>query len=127
MPITKTDTLPSSATQLNLPNDTGAKTFIAFVSSKDPVTGLPWCPDVRAALPFINAAFESDSAPSLAVVEVGQKEVWRHPQNEYRVNWNVTAIPALVRYERVNGHVSETGRLVEGQILDKDGLAKFIS
>lgn len=35
-------------------------------------------------------------------------------------------IPALVRYESVNGEVVETGRLVEGEILNQEKLSEFI-
>lgn len=52
---------------------------------------------------------------------------WRDPKNRYRVYWSVNNVPTLVRYQRVNGVISETGRLVEGQILNKDGLRGFIS
>lgn len=51
---------------------------------------------------------------------------WKDPQNAYRTKWNVNNIPALVRYESVNGEVVETGRLVEGEILDQEKLGQFI-
>lgn len=71
MPITKNLTLPSSAKELALSPD--SKLFIAFISSPDPITKQPWCPDVRDALPHINKAFSGDDAPELAIIEVGQK------------------------------------------------------
>lgn len=52
---------------------------------------------------------------------------WRDPKNAYRVNWSINNVPTLVRYQRVDGVISETGRLVEGQILNKDRLRGFIS
>jgi hypothetical protein len=52
---------------------------------------------------------------------------WKEPKNVYRSLWNVNNVPALVRYQRVNGEVVETGRLIEGQILDKVKLQSFIS
>lgn len=45
----------------------------------------------------------------------------------FRTKWNVNAIPTLVRFELVDGNVKETGRLVEGQILDRARLSKFVS
>ncbi|KAG0157770.1 hypothetical protein PDIDSM_4955 [Penicillium digitatum] len=123
MPITKTFTLPSSAKELAL--SPGSKLFIAFISSSDPTTKQPWCPDVRDALPHINKAFTGDDAPELAIIEVGQKPEWSNPRNVYRTTW-ATKIPALVRYEQVNGKVTETGRLVEGEILNKKQLQNFI-
>lgn len=71
MPITKNLTLPSSAKDLTVNPD--SKLFIAFISSPDPITKQPWCPDVRDALPHINKAFAGDDAPDLAIIEVGQK------------------------------------------------------
>jgi hypothetical protein len=71
MTITQNFTLPGSVKEVPVGPD--SKFFIAFVSSTDPVTKQAWCPDVRAALPYINEAFASDSSPTLAIVEVGQK------------------------------------------------------
>ncbi|CDM29252.1 hypothetical protein DTO013E5_5948 [Penicillium roqueforti] len=124
MPITKNLTLPSSAKDLTVNPD--SKLFIAFISSPDPITKQPWCPDVRDALPHINKAFAGDDAPDLAIIEVGQKPEWNNPQNVYRKTWGTKNIPALVRYEQVNGKVTETGRLVEGEILNKKKLREFI-
>ncbi|KAJ6147452.1 hypothetical protein N7497_009434 [Penicillium chrysogenum] len=113
MPIIKNLALPSSAKELALTS--ASKLFIAFISSPDPITKQPWCPDVRDALPHINKAFAGDDAPELAIVE-----------NVYRTTWATKNIPALVRYEKVNGQVTETGRLVEGEILNKQKLLDFI-
>ncbi|KAJ5155454.1 hypothetical protein N7492_008257 [Penicillium capsulatum] len=126
MPVLETFAVPASANLLELPDNPDASIFIAFVSGKDLNTKLPWCPDVRAALPHLTTAFTAEDAPTLVIVEVGKIPEWRDPKNAYRTNWAVNNIPTLARYQRVNGVVSETGRLVEGQILDKDGLRKFI-
>ncbi|CAI7655121.1 unnamed protein product [Penicillium palitans] len=125
MPITTYSTLPSSAKELALSPD--SKLFIAFISSPDPITKQPWCPDVRDALPHINKAFSGDDAPELAIIEVGQKPEWSNPRNVYRTTWGTNNIPALVRYEQVNGKVAETGRLVEAEILNKKRLREFIA
>ncbi|KAJ5782236.1 hypothetical protein N7457_004010 [Penicillium paradoxum] len=125
MPIVKNFTLPNSAKELALsPN---SKLFIAFISSTDPVTKQPWCPDVRDALPHINKAFAENDAPELAIIEVGQKPEWINLQNVYRTVWSTKNIPALVRYQQVNGKVTETGRLVEAEILDKQRLQAFLA
>ncbi|KGO72294.1 hypothetical protein PITC_050940 [Penicillium italicum] len=124
MPIAQNFTLPSSAKELALSSD--SKLFIAFISSSDPITKQPWCPDVRDALPHISKAFSGDDAPELAMIEVGQKPEWSNPRNVYRTTWGTKNIPALVRYEQVNGKVTETGRLVEGEILNKKRLLDFI-
>ncbi|KAJ5807457.1 hypothetical protein N7447_010913 [Penicillium robsamsonii] len=124
MPITKNFTLPSSVKELAL--SPASKLFIAFISGPDPITKQPWCPDVRDALPHINEAFSGDDAPELAMIEVGQKPEWNNPQNVYRTMWGTKNIPALVRYQQVNGEVTETGRLVEGEILNRQRLLAFI-
>ena len=51
---------------------------------------------------------------------------WRRPDNVYRKKWNVTNVPTLVRYEQVSGEIRETGRLVEGHILDPSRLAALL-
>ena len=71
MPIKESFTIPAAAE--GLPVDTGSSFFIAFLSSKDPVSKEPWCPDVRAALPTLEATFRPDDSPSAAFVEVGQR------------------------------------------------------
>lgn len=51
---------------------------------------------------------------------------WSNPRNVYRTTWGTNNIPALVRYEQVNGKVTETGRLVEAEILNRKRLREFI-
>ncbi|KAJ5622891.1 hypothetical protein N7490_011496 [Penicillium lividum] len=127
MPIIRDFTLPANAQLLELPEGPNPKLFIAFVSSDDPITSQPWCPDVRAAMPHIDTAFASDDAPTVVIVPVGQKPEWRDPKNIYRANWNVQNVPALVRFERVDGKVSATGKLIEGEILDKPKLGAILA
>ncbi|KAJ5241837.1 uncharacterized protein N7469_000164 [Penicillium citrinum] len=127
MPIIRDFTLPSSAKLLDVPEASSSKLFLAFISGDDSVTKQPWCPDVRAALPHIDAAFTAPDAPTLAMVSVGTLAEWREPKNIFRTLWNINNVPALVRYQRVNGEVTETGRLIEGEILDKSKLQKFMS
>lgn len=52
---------------------------------------------------------------------------WRNKQNFARVDWNVQSVPTLVRFEDVDGKVRETGRLVEGEILDEKKLKGLLS
>lgn len=51
---------------------------------------------------------------------------WRVPTNVFRTIWGVHNVPTLVRYERVDGEIKETGRLVEGEILDQGKLKALI-
>jgi hypothetical protein len=73
MPIITNFTLPPSQDALALPPDSNSAFFIAFLASRDPSTGQPWCPDVRASLPHLTAAFSKDTAPQVAFVDVGQR------------------------------------------------------
>lgn len=73
MPINSSFTLPEAANALPLPENAAAPFFITFTTSNHPDTGESWCPDVRAALPLLNAAFSADGAPEMAFAEVGQR------------------------------------------------------
>ncbi|PSN60322.1 hypothetical protein BS50DRAFT_579204 [Corynespora cassiicola Philippines] len=126
MPIDNDFKTPQSAQELALPGHDKAPLFLAFVSSVGSDTGLPWCPDVRAALPVLQAVFTKSEAPKLGIVGVGQKPEWREPGNIYRTKWNVSNVPTLVRYERRDGKVIEIGRLIEGEILVPEKLSKLL-
>lgn len=99
MTILKSFPLPSSPSALQIPNEKEKDSppsnffFIAFLASKDPLTNQPWCPDVRAALPILEATFQdtitsqgaegkeekeegkksTTTPPVVAFIEVGQK------------------------------------------------------
>ncbi|KAK2010697.1 hypothetical protein LZ32DRAFT_374001 [Colletotrichum eremochloae] len=126
MPIKTSFALPEAANALIVPNSPSAAFFITFTTSDHPDTGESWCPDVRAALPHIKAAFSADSAPEMAFVEVGQRPEWKIPTNVFRTKWNVHNVPTIVRYQRLDGAVKETGRLVEAEILDGKRLKELI-
>ncbi|KAJ4331020.1 hypothetical protein N0V95_009959 [Ascochyta clinopodiicola] len=110
MPIQDPFPLPSNLQDLPLPGDNnGATLFLCFISSTDPATGQSWCPDVRAALPRLQRAFEGPEAPRLGT------------------QWDVKAVPQLVRYQRVDGEVKETGRLVEAEVVDEKKFLGLVS
>jgi hypothetical protein len=73
MPIQDHFQVPQSAQDLPVANDPADKLFVCFISSTDPITKQPWCPDVRAALPHLEKRFSGQEAPRLAYVHVGQK------------------------------------------------------
>ena len=73
MPIQDEFPIPSSAQDLPVPNSPNAALFVCFISSTDPATRQPWCPDVRAVLPRLQRVFEREDAPRLVYVHVGQK------------------------------------------------------
>ncbi|KAM0723077.1 hypothetical protein Q7P37_001277 [Cladosporium fusiforme] len=118
MPIIRNFAAPRSISQLEIPANSAF--FIAFLASKDPTTQRPWCPDVVAALPTLEATFQGGNAPTVAFVEVGQRPEWKDSKNVFRTNWNVNNVPALVRFEKAGDTVKEIGRLIEGEILDEE-------
>ncbi|CAI4212365.1 unnamed protein product [Parascedosporium putredinis] len=128
MPITTDFKLPASPQNLALSPGEGQSDalFVAFISGDDVNTKQPWCPDVRAALPHVKAAFSADGAPEAALWSVGQRDEWRQNTNPVRTKWNVHNIPTVVRYQRVDGKIQETGRLVEGEILNERKLSALI-
>jgi hypothetical protein len=51
---------------------------------------------------------------------------WKVPDNVYRKDWGLKAIPTLIRYQRVNGEVTATGQLVETEVSDEGKLVRFV-
>ena len=52
---------------------------------------------------------------------------WKDGANVFRNTWNVQAVPTLIRYERKGGGVvTESGRLVEGELLDGSRLEQLV-
>lgn len=83
MPILPAFEIPDTAAALPVDD---SSFFIAFLSSKDPATQQPWCPDVRATLPTLEATFQRDESPTAAFVEVGQRaEYGYRPQHRQKL------------------------------------------
>lgn len=82
MPILQDFVIPSSSE--SLPVSAESPLFIAFLASKDPVTKQAWCPDVRAALPTLEATFKGQNQPKAAFVEVGQRPEYAKPRRPSR-------------------------------------------
>lgn len=79
MTILKSFPLPSSPSALQIPNEKEKDSppsnfFIAFLASKDPLTNQPWCPDVRAALPILEATFQEPTTSQGTEGEEGKNE-----------------------------------------------------
>ncbi|KAI1267970.1 hypothetical protein F5Y18DRAFT_275668 [Xylariaceae sp. FL1019] len=128
MPIEKDLSLPNSPQAFaSSTNISASPYFIAFIASKDPTTLQPWCPDVRKALPILESTFAPGDAPTMAVIEVGEKLAYKSPDNHYRAIWKVTAVPTLARYERRGDGLVEVGRLVEEEIFDVENVQKFVN
>jgi hypothetical protein len=72
MPIYN-DLKADSPQDLPVPESATAKFFVCFIASIDPATGQPWCSDVRAALPVLEAVFRKEEQLELRYIYVGQK------------------------------------------------------
>lgn len=64
--------------ELSSPEDlmliaTGEPIYVIFTSSNDVETGAPWCSDVRAALPLLNAIFDQPEGPEAIYESVGPR------------------------------------------------------
>lgn len=78
MPIIRDFAVPKAIGDLVIPSAADAF-FIAFLASKDPQTNKPWCPDVVAALPTLEATFTGAKKPQVAFIEVGQRPEYALP------------------------------------------------
>jgi len=81
-----------------------------------------WCGDCRNVEEDVKTAFSEEDAPTGIIIRVGDISTWKDPDNYYRLEYGLTAIPTIIRLK--DG--AETGRLVEDEIKDKTKLAKFI-
>lgn len=73
MPIIDPFKLPESPQELKILNEPLTNFLILFIASNDPETNLPWCSDVRAALPVTNRIFSGPTAPTVRHARVGLK------------------------------------------------------
>ncbi|WBW72208.1 thioredoxin family protein, peroxidase [Schizosaccharomyces osmophilus] len=104
----------------------GETLFVAYLASVDPRTKQPWCPTVRAALPAFNNIFNSSKTLNLVHVYVGNMPQWRTPDNLYRKNFGISAVPTLGRYYRDAEGNLQNSLLVDYDCLDAQKLSKFI-
>ncbi|CAK9782977.1 hypothetical protein CC85DRAFT_303269 [Cutaneotrichosporon oleaginosum] len=117
MPLIKTS-YPQVLNSLRGP--TAGRTFLLFYSSI--VNGQMWCPDCRAVEGIVEDAFEGDDKPKCAIVWV-ERDEWKKPDGAERVQWNLRGLPTIIRFEEG----AETGRLVEGEMLDGARWSAFLA
>ncbi|KAF2437250.1 hypothetical protein P171DRAFT_373896 [Karstenula rhodostoma CBS 690.94] len=111
---------PKSTQELPVSIQPNAAFFILFLSSTDPATKQPWCSDVRESLPLLNKVFSNPSSPAVHYSYVGSRAEYKEiPGSRFRADWDIQNVPTLARYERADGKVKETGRLVERELLDE--------
>ncbi|CAD6581237.1 MAG: Meiotic Sister-Chromatid recombination aldehyde dehydrogenase, partial [Tremellales sp. Tagirdzhanova-0007] len=119
MPLLATP-YPHVMNQLNGP--TSPKyTFLVFYASV--VDGQMWCPDCRNTESTVREAFDSPSKPKAIIYWVGTKTEWRTSTNKARTDWDVQAVPTILRIEGGK----EMSRLVDDEILDTGRMEAFLS
>ncbi|BEJ11712.1 hypothetical protein CspHIS471_0201720 [Cutaneotrichosporon sp. HIS471] len=116
MPLLKS-TYPQTINALR--GTTAGRTFLIFYSNI--VNGQMWCPDCRAVEGIVEDAFDADDKPTCAIVWV-ERDEWKKPNGAERVQWNLTGLPTIIRFEGGN----ETARLVEGEMLDNARWRAFL-
>ena len=85
-----------------------AKYFSYFYGNEDPATKKSWCPDCVIAEPVIRDGLKLVPADAEVLhVAVGERAVWKDPENVYRKELRVKCIPTVVKF--VDGE--ETARL----------------
>ncbi|XP_032629775.1 thioredoxin domain-containing protein 17-like [Chelonoidis abingdonii] len=91
----------------------GRLVFILFCGDKD-AQGRSWCLDCVTAEPVVRS--ELNSLPNGAVViycQVGDQAYWKDPNNEFRKNLKLTAVPTLLKY-------GTPQKLVEEECLNRE-------
>ncbi|KAK9415215.1 hypothetical protein SUNI508_02063 [Seiridium unicorne] len=102
----------------------GDSAYVFFICDNDASTGKPWCPDVRAAIPIVQKYFEKRSEEIL-VVSVGQRPEWKKADNPFRTDWELKAIPTMVKYTRTEDGISRK-QVVENEILNEGNLKALV-
>ncbi|RYP61785.1 hypothetical protein DL771_010007 [Monosporascus sp. 5C6A] len=105
----------------------GDSTYVFFVVDNDASTGKPWCPDVREALPVVEKYFEQRGDLEVSIVSVGSRSAWKDPENIWRTNWALGAVPTLVKYTGTGGEGEGVvqSQLVEEETKHEDKLRAF--
>ncbi|XP_044777725.1 thioredoxin domain-containing protein 17 [Neomonachus schauinslandi] len=67
-------------------------------SSRD-AGGKSWCPDCVHAEPVVREGLKHISEGCVFIYcQVGEKPYWKDPNNDFRKNLKVTAVPTLLKY-----------------------------
>ncbi|KAI5479674.1 thioredoxin-like protein 5 [Pseudohyphozyma bogoriensis] len=129
-PPSSTSFSPSTVSSL-LPASTSPTTpsYLIFFASIDPATGQSWCIDCRNSVALIEK-FLPEKKGNSVLVQVGARNEWKTPENEYRKLYDVQNIPTIVRVEDPNASVEaikSSKRLVEAEVMDEDKFGKFVA
>ncbi|XP_006756359.1 PREDICTED: thioredoxin domain-containing protein 17 isoform X1 [Myotis davidii] len=76
----------------------GKTIFAYFTGSKD-AEGKSWCPDCVLAEPVVREGLKHISEACVFIYcQVGEKPYWKDPNNDFRTNLKITAVPTLLKY-----------------------------
>ncbi|BEJ04358.1 hypothetical protein CcaverHIS641_0201750 [Cutaneotrichosporon cavernicola] len=106
MPLLKS-TYPHTINALRGP--TAGRTFLLFYSNI--VNGQMW-----------TAGTSRGSWRMPCAIIWVERDEWKKPNGAERVQWNLTGLPTIIRFEGGN----ETARLVEGEMLDNSRWRAFL-
>ncbi|KAK1331531.1 hypothetical protein QTO34_009488 [Cnephaeus nilssonii] len=76
----------------------GKTIFAYFTGSKD-AEGKSWCPDCVQAEPVVREGLKHICEECVFIYcQVGEKPYWKDPNNDFRTNLKITAVPTLLKY-----------------------------
>nr|XP_033777910.1 thioredoxin domain-containing protein 17 [Geotrypetes seraphini] len=71
--------------------------FALFCGSKNE-TGASWCPDCVKAEPIVQENLQYLPEESIFIYcDVGEREYWKNPSNEFKQNLKLTGVPTLLK------------------------------
>ncbi|XP_032695710.1 thioredoxin domain-containing protein 17 [Lontra canadensis] len=75
------------------------KTIFAYFTGSKDAGGQSWCPDCVQAEPVVREGLKHMSEGCVFIYcQVGEKPYWKDPNNDFRKNLKVTAVPTLLKY-----------------------------
>uniref|UniRef100_A0A9L0RY71 Thioredoxin domain-containing protein 17 n=1 Tax=Equus caballus TaxID=9796 RepID=A0A9L0RY71_HORSE len=76
----------------------GKTIFAYFTGSKD-AGGKSWCPDCVQAEPVVQEGLKHVGEGCVFIhCQVGERPYWKDPNNDFRKNLKITAVPTLLKY-----------------------------
>ncbi|XP_007523169.1 thioredoxin domain-containing protein 17 [Erinaceus europaeus] len=97
------------------------KTIFAYFTGSKDSNGESWCPDCVQAEPALREGLKHIKEGCVFIYcQVGEKPYWKDPNNDFRKNLKVTAVPTLLKY-------GTPQKLVESECLQADLLEMLFS
>ncbi|XP_075417270.1 thioredoxin domain-containing protein 17 [Tenrec ecaudatus] len=75
------------------------KTIFAYFTGSKNAEGKSWCPDCELAEPVVLEGLKHIGEGCVFIYcQVGEKPYWKDPNNDFRKQLKVTAVPTLLKY-----------------------------